>query len=110
MKIRSFIALAPVLFVFSATPTPAQESNPDQLVRPRIVAQQRINPNLPNATPAPAPSAAAPVEVQQTPAKVSADVPKTPVAPVTFLTPSMIQARISEARRLMKTQPKTTAL
>jgi hypothetical protein len=31
-------------------------------------------------------------------------------APVTFLTPSVIQTRISEAQRMLKTRPKTTAL
>ena len=97
MKIRSLIALAPVLVVFSATPNQAQESTPDQLVRPRVVAQQAINPNLP--TPVPAKAAAAPEELQ-----------KTPAAPVTLLAPSLIQSRISEARRLLKTRPLTTAL
>jgi len=98
MKTRSLIALAPVLVVFSATPNQAQESNPDQLVRPRVVAQQAINPNLPTPS-APAKAAPVPEEAQQT-----------PVAPVTFLTPSLIQSRISEARRMLKTRQMTTAL
>jgi hypothetical protein len=111
MKTRFLIALAPVLFVFSAVQTQAQESNADQLVRPRTVAQHPVapplnpklpvpmNPNLPGA--APVTGAAAPAaETQQT----------ITTAPLTFLTPSMIQSRISEARRLLKTRPLTTAL
>src|SRR5690242_13889136 len=106
MKMRLLIALAPVLFVFSAVEIRAQESNTNQLVRPRVVAQNpastkqpvAINPNVPLPDSAPAATTAA--EAQK----------RTTSAPVTFLTPSLIQSRISEARRLMKTRPMTTAL
>ena len=111
MKSSTLIALAGVLFVFSATQIQAQENT---LVRPRVVGQTAMNPQLPppsvesqklGGAPAtiapqtkepamPAPSAAAPVST----------------VPLTFLTPSMIQARIGEARRLLKTRPLTTAL
>jgi len=105
MKTRSIIALAPVLFVFSAMPIQAQESSSEPLVRPRTVAQNPANPKLPVPVnpnlPAPAPAAGeAPAEAQKT---------ITTTAPA-FLTPSMIQGRISEARRMLKTRPVQTAL
>ena len=102
---RFLIALAPVLFVFSAVEIRAQESNTNQLVRPRVVAQNPatpppvsqnvpLNPNVPTADTAPILP-----ETQKT----------TTTAPLTFLTPSLIQSRISEARRMLKTRPLTTA-
>ena len=117
MKTRSLIALAPVLFVFSAVQIRAQESSSDQLVRPRVVAQNPVNPpvnppinpkapvvvvnpNVPLPGGAPAASTA-PAEAQKT---------TTSAAALTFLTPSLIQSRISEARRMLKTRPMTTAL
>ncbi|HKS11058.1 MAG TPA: hypothetical protein VJS13_16025, partial [Pyrinomonadaceae bacterium] len=111
MKTRILIALAPILFVFSAVQIRAQESNPDQLVRPRVVAQNpatapinpklpvSVNPDVPMPGTAPAAAATAP-ETQKT----------TTTAQLTFLTPSLIQSRISEARRMLKTRPMTTAL
>jgi hypothetical protein len=98
MKTRSLIILAPVLFVFSAVQIQAQESNGEQLVRPRVVAQRAVNPNVP--TPGPATIGAPAAETQKT----------VTTAPLTYLTPSMIQSRISEARRLLKTRPLATAL
>src|SRR5690349_12943229 len=108
MKMRLLIALAPVLFVFSAVEIRAQESNTNQLVRPRVVAQNPaspavnpklpVNPNVP--LPEVAPAATATAETQKA----------TTNAPLTFLTPSLIQSRISEARRMLKTRPMTTAL
>src|SRR5690349_11843511 len=112
MKTRIFLSLAPVLFVFSAVQIRAQESSSDQLVRPRVVAQNPVNPpvnqklpvvvnpNVPLPGGAPAASTA-PAETQK---------PTTTTAPLTFLTPSLIQSRISEARRMLKTRPLTTAL
>src|SRR5689334_22843544 len=109
MKKLNLVALAPVVFVFSAMPIQAQESSSDPLVRPRVVAQNPanppsnpklavpLNPNLPNLAPA---AGEAPVETQKT----------ITTAPLTFLAPSLIQSRISEARRLMKTRPVQTAL
>jgi hypothetical protein len=113
MKMRFLIALAPVLFVFSAVETQAQESNTNQLVRPRVVAQNPavppvspivnqklpVNPNVP--LPEGAPEETAAEDTQK---------PTTTNAPLTFLAPSMIQSRISEARRMLKTRPMTTAL
>jgi hypothetical protein len=109
MKKLNLVALAPVVFVFSAMPIQAQESRSDPLVRPRVVAQNPanppsnpklavpLNPNLPNLAPS---AGEAPVETQKT----------ITTAPLTFLAPSLIQSRISEARRLMKTRPVQTAL
>lgn len=124
MKSRTFFALAGALFVFSSTQTQAQESSPDSLVRPRVVAQQTLNPKLPapskeseklGAPPATvvpgtvAPrEAAAPTAVPETKSPIITG-PVTTV-PLTYLTPSLIQSRIGEARRLMKTRPVTTAL
>jgi hypothetical protein len=96
MKSRFLIAFSVTLFVsFISTSIHAQESTPEQVVRPRVVTPGAVNPNLP------APSTAA----------AAAEAPK-PVtaAPLTYLTPSMIQARISEARRMLKTRPLATAM
>ena len=102
MKFRSVIPFA-ALFVFSVNHIYAQESTPDQTVRPRTVMQGAtqgaatpgatqgpVNPTLPTPSVAESENGAA--------------------APLTFLTPSMIQSRISEARRMLKTRPLATAL
>lgn len=122
MKTRFPIALSVALFVFSTAPIQAQESSPDQAVRPRTVAHPTVkpgavNPNVPlpgkpseaaageklqTGTPVPLsaqPSAAAPTERIQTGKTL----------PLTYLTPSMVQSRISEARRMLKTRPMATA-
>src|SRR6185369_11586166 len=113
MKTRFLSALASVLFVFSAVQIRAQESNSNQLVRPRVVAQNpanppvnpQINPKTPVNPNVPLPGIAPPA------ATITAETQKTTTsAPLTFLTPSLIQSRISEARRLLKTRPMTTAL
>ena len=90
MKLRSIVPFCAALFVFSVN-LQAQESTPDATVRPRVVTPAPINPSLP--APAAAPEAQ-----------------KTASAPLTYLTPSMIQSRITEARRMLKTRPVTTAL
>lgn len=95
MKVRSIVPFFAALFVLSVNPIQAQESSPDQTVRPRVVTQDSsqggMNPSLPVAT---------------------AEAPKTAAAPapLTYLTPSMIQSRITEARRMLKTRPMATAL
>ena len=97
MKLR-FVPLFAALFVFSVGHLYAQENTPDQTVRPRVVApagnQDRMNPSLP--TPAAATTMAGPEN--------------NAAAPLTYLTPSMIQTRITEARRMLKTRPVPTAL
>lgn len=124
MKSLSLIALAGTLFVFSTTPTQAQESNSESLVRPRVVAQQTLNPKLPapskeseklGAPPATVtPGTAAPSEAAPptTAAPAKSPLIQSPItgAPATYLAPSLISSRIDEARRLLKTRPVTTAL
>jgi hypothetical protein len=98
MKLRSTFPLFAALFVFSVN-IHAQETVPDSTVRPRVVtpgntqgaAQGAVNPSLP----APA---------------VAPEAQKSAPGPLTYLTPSMIQSRITEARRMLKTRPVTTAL
>jgi hypothetical protein len=100
MKIRFFIILTVALFVFSNAPIQAQESSPDQSVRPRTVTHPAVNPPAVNPDiPLPGKTTAA------------AEAPKSAtVLPLTYLTPSMIQSRISEARRMLKTRPMATAM
>lgn len=105
MKKRSLIALAPVLFLFPAIQVRAQESTSEPLVRPRTVAQTPANPKLPVPLnpnlPLPAPVAG----------EARAETPKTvTTAPLTYLAPSLIQSKISEAQRMLKTRPVQTAL
>ena len=100
MKSRSLFVVSVGLFVsFIATGIRAQESTPEQGSRPRVVTPGAVNPGAVNPN-LPAPSSAA-----------AAEAPK-PVtsAPMTYLTPSMIQSRISEARRMLKTRPLATAM
>jgi hypothetical protein len=77
----------------------AQESN---AVRPRVVTPtvQQQKTSTPAVVPAVAPSLPGFESEQQ----------KTLSGPITFLTPSVIQTRISEAQRMLKTRPKPTAL
>jgi hypothetical protein len=102
MKIRFFVTLGVALFVFSTAPMQAQESSPDQSVRPRTVAHPAVNPPAVNPdVPLPGKSNA----------PLAAEAPKSaPVLPLTYVTPSIIQSRISEARRMLKTRPMTTAM
>ena len=93
MKLRFIVPFFAALFVFSVN-LHAQETTRDAAVRPRVVTPTPVNPSLP----APAAAPAAMPEAQS----VS--------APLTYLTPSMIQSRINEARRMLKTRPMATAL
>ena len=103
MKSRSFFVFSLGLFVsLIANGIHAQESTPEQGSRPRVVSPGALNPNLP------APSAAAAAEAPQ---RATASALEAPTgAPLTFLTPSMIQSRITEARRMLKTRPLATAM
>jgi len=98
MRTSARLALFVVAVLFAAVEMRAQESN---AVRPRVVTptvpQQQAN----TTAPAVAPTLPGFEPEQQ---KTAA------AAPVTFLTPSVIQARISEAQRMLKTRPKPTAL
>src|SRR5918996_705206 len=99
MKLNTRLALFVVALLFSAFEMRAQESNPEKVVRPRIVGQE--------------PQTTAP---QTKPWDLSSSLPgidelqKKPAEPLKHLTPSLIQARISEARRMLKTRPVATAL
>src|SRR6185369_3726488 len=95
MKLSARLALFVVAVLFAAVETKAQEGN---AVRPRVVG---------------------PVAQQQTTTKTAPSLPvvvdgepqnKTTAGPVTFLTPSVIKTRISDAQRMLKTRPKPTAL
>ena len=88
MKINTRFALFVVALLFAAVEMKAQENS---AVRPRVVAAE--------AGPAKAVAPIAEEEPQ-----------KTLSAPVTHLTPSVIQARISEAQRMLKTRPAQTAM
>ncbi len=99
MKLNTRLALFVVALLFSAFEMKAQESKPEKIVRPRIVTPQPQSP-APQGKPSDLSSALPGVEELQ----------KKPAGPVTHLTPSVIQARISEARRMLKTRPVATAL
>jgi hypothetical protein len=90
MKTRTVVTLIAALLVYSSTQIQAQESNPEPLVRPRVVDPAPVNPSLP--------------------LPATAETQKSTAAPLTYLTASTIQSRISEARRMLRTRPMATAL
>src|SRR6185369_13544722 len=107
MKYSSRLALLVVAGLFASIEMRAQESS---AVRPRVVAtanqeQQQQQPVVPTSKIPPA----APAAVGTT-LPVLEDPQKKISEPITNLTPSVIQARISEAQRMFKTRPKPTAL
>ena len=106
MKSSHAFAFSVALFVsLVSTGIHAQESKPEPAGRPRVVTPGAVNPNLP------VPSAAGPTaEAPKTASATAVEAPKTLTTPATFLTPSMIQSRISEARRMLKTRPLATAM
>jgi len=89
MKLNSRLALFVVTLLFTAVQMKAQDNT---AVRPRVVATAETASTRP-AVPT-----------------VEADPQKTLSTPVTQFTPSVIQARISEARRMFKTRPVPTAM
>lgn len=104
MKPPSVFAFSVALLVSSfTTAIHAQESTPEPVSRPRVVTPGALNPNLPGAS---VPAAAE----SPKPATAIVEASKPAGAPLTHLTPSMIQARISEARRMLKTRPLATAM
>ena len=105
MKLNSRRALFAVALLFSAVEVRAQESG----TRPRVVT---ANPATVQEQQVPAAQTSAP---QAKPAELAPSLPGFEAdpqkkGPITFLTPSVIQARISEARRMLKTRPMTTAM
>ena len=107
MKLNTRIALFIVAVLFAAVEMRAQESN---AVRPRLVTpvtqdQQKPAPPIPTAPPLAKPgdtASALPI--------VEAEPQRKPAGPITYFTPSVIQARIGEARRMLKTRPVPTAM
>jgi hypothetical protein len=117
MNSRSPLTLLAAVLLFSAAHVQAQDKDADRLVRPRVVASQTqtptpANPVLPTATRPVLPAATNPqLPKPALPEPVNETQRKTTSAGVgTFLTPSVIQARIGEARRMLKTRPVTTAM
>src|SRR5215216_1864449 len=101
MRISARLALFVVAVLFAAVEMRAQEGS---AVRPRVVAaaqDQQAQPIVPQAKPA---------NLNPSLPVIEADPQKKTPVPITYLTPSMISGRISEAQRMLKTRPKPTAL
>ena len=104
MKSSARLSLFVVAVLFAAVEMRAQEG----AVRPRVVTPVVQDQHSP----------AQPIVPQAKPADLNPSLPvitgaeaeKRPAGPITFLTPSLISARISEAQRMLKTRPKPTAL
>ena len=102
MRINTRLALFVVALLFAAVEMKAQESS---AVRPRVVTPVTQDQKQPPAT---APHAK--------PAEAAVGLPiveaaeKKPAGPITHLTPPVIQGRISEAQRMLKTRPVATAM
>ena len=107
MKYSARLALFVVAVLFAATEMRAQESS---AVRPRVVTATPTQEQQQQAVPIPKVPPANPATVGPTLPVIEADNQKKISEPITHLTPSMIQARISEAQRMFKTRPKPTAL
>ncbi|HVF21653.1 MAG TPA: hypothetical protein VM941_01200, partial [Pyrinomonadaceae bacterium] len=88
MRINTRLALFVVALLFAAVEMKAQENT---AVRPRVVTAEADSAKTVAST-------------------VEAEPQKTLSTPITHLTPSLIQARISEARRMFKTRPVLTAM
>jgi hypothetical protein len=118
MNSRSPLALFVAVLLFSAAQIQAQDKDADRLVRPRVVASQTqnpapANPVLPAKTNPVLPSATTSLQLPKPvlPEPASETQRKTTSAGAgVFLTPSVIQSRIGEARRMLKTRPVTTAM
>ncbi len=103
MKYSARLALFVVAVLFAASEMRAQESS---AVRPRVVTPttQEQQPVPTTKVPPANPATVGPT------LPVIEDPQKKISEPITHLTPSVIQARISEAQRMFKTRPKPTAL
>jgi hypothetical protein len=109
MRNRSPIALFVVALVLSSVQSSVRaqtQTDADKMVRPRVVT--------PHAEQPPAPKPAAPKSVAPalpTTSAAAAEAPqKLMPGPIQHLTPSLIQARISEAKRMLRTRPVATAM
>lgn len=106
MRINARLALFVVALLFSAVEMRAQESNTEKAGRPRVVAAGAQDSKTPPQTAAPQ---ANPSDIG-TPLPVIESEQKNPAGPITHFTPSVIQARISDAQRMLKTRPMATAM
>src|SRR5215204_2861393 len=104
MKTSTRLALFVVAVLFAAAEMRAQDSS---AVRPRVVTAA---PQEQQTLPQPALPQAKPAGLGPTLPSIELDPQKKASAPITHLTPSLIQARISEAQRMFKTRPKPTAM
>jgi len=105
MKSSARLSLFVVAVLFAAVEMRAQEGS---AVRPRVVATASQNQQTPSQPIVPQ---AKPADLNPSlPVITGAEAEKRPAGPITFLTPSLISARISEAQRMLKTRPKPTAL
>ncbi len=126
MKRSSPIAFFVIVLILSTTQTQAQVTGAEKIVRPRVVAsptrdqqaaqqtapqpakqpesvqQQKPRPNMQPTDPG-SPNPAAPASEEEARKKVAAQV-------TLHLAPSVIQTRIAEAQRLLKTRPLATAM
>ncbi len=105
MNTRTRLALFVVALLFASVEMKAQESS--TAVRPRVVtplAQEKQAPSLPAAP------QARPADLGPALPSVEMDAQKKVSGPITHLTPSLIQTRITEAQRMFKTRPKPTAM
>jgi hypothetical protein len=108
MRINSPVAVFIAAVVFSAvnaqTTKQPPQTDSEKLVRPRVVTHPVEQPAAPQNPPktAAVPSTAA--------AAAEAPHKLTPAGPIQHLTPSVIQARISEAKRMLRTKPVATAM
>src|SRR6185503_10229113 len=106
MKLSARPPLFVVAVLLASIEMRAQESS---AVRPRVVTpanqEQQTSPVAPSKVPP-----ANPATVGATLPIIEADPQKRIGEPITNLTPSLIQTRISEAQRMFKTRPKPTAL
>lgn len=106
MKFSARVALLVVAVLFAAMEMRAQESS---AVRPRVVTPMNQEQQTAPVTSSKIPPAN-PATVGPTLPIIEADPQKRISEPIAHLTPSVIQARISEAQRMFKTRPKPTAL
>src|SRR5215213_301243 len=104
MQMKSRVALFVVALLFSATEIKTQESS---AVRPRVVTTATQDQQVP-AQPA-LPQAKPPDLAPSLPLALP-EIQKKTTEPLGHLTPSLIQARITEARRMLKTRPVATAM
>jgi hypothetical protein len=104
MNTRTRLALFVVALLFASVEMKAQESS--TAVRPRVVTpvSEKQAPSLPAAP------QARPADLGPALPSVEMDAQKKVSGPITHLTPSLIQARITEAQRMFKTRPKQTAM